>query len=102
MSDINDKKLGDVGTQFRFEDADVKVWDLVLEPGQSSDWHHHTRRYVFIVTRPGTLKTEYADGTSSVSELTLGQVVKGRKDAVHRVTNVGNALYSNAIIELQD
>ena len=33
MSDINDKKLGDVGTQFQFEDADVKVWDLVLEPG---------------------------------------------------------------------
>ena len=80
----------------------MKVWDLVLEPGQSSDWHHHARRYVFIVTRAGTLKTEFEDGSSRVSELRLGQVVKGVKDSVHRVTNVGDAVYSNAIIELQD
>lgn len=99
---MGDRHLGDVGTEFQFEDGDVKVWDLVLEPGQSSDWHHHTRRYVFIVTRPGRLKTEFEDGSSRVTELRLGQVVKGVKDSVHRVTNVGDALYSNAIIELQD
>lgn len=99
---MSDRQLGDVGTEFQFEDGDVKVWDLVLEPGQSSDWHHHTRRYVFIVTRAGTLKTEFEDGSSRVSELRLGQVVKGVKDSVHRVTNVGDGLYSNAIIELQD
>ena len=99
---MGDRHLGDVGTEFQFEDGDVKVWDLVLEPGQSSDWHHHTRRYVFIVTRPGKLKTEFEDGSSRVTELRLGQVVKGVKDSVHRVTNVGDALYSNAIIELQD
>ena len=99
---MGDRHLGDVGTEFQFEDGDVKVWDLVLEPGQSSDWHHHTRRYVFIVTRPGRLKTEFEDGSSRVTELRLGQVVKGVKDSVHRVTNVGDAPYSNAIIELQD
>ncbi len=99
---MSDREMGDIGTEFQFEDGDISVWDLVLEPGQSSAWHHHSRRYVFIVTRPGTLKTEYADGTTSVSKLRLGQVVKGQKDAVHRVTNVGAGLYSNAIIELQD
>ncbi len=30
----------------------------------------------------------------------LGEVVMGQKDAVHRVTNVGNACYSSAIVEL--
>ena len=99
---MNDRHLGDVGTNFQFEDDDVKVWDLVLEPGQSSDWHHHTRRYLFIVTRAGTLKTEHDDGSTTVTELRLGQVVRGHKDAVRRVTNVGDALYSNAIIELQE
>ena len=102
MTDGTDRELGDVGTEFRFEDDDVKVWALVLERGQSSDWHHHANRYVFIVTRPGTLKTEYNDGSTAVSELRLGQVVKGIKDSIHRVTNVGDALYSNAIIELKD
>lgn len=102
MTDMADRELGDVGTEFKFEDNDVKVWDLALEPGQSSDWHHHRNRYVFIVTRPGTLKTEYDDGSTAISELKLGQVVKGVKDSVHRVTNVGDAPYSNAIIEMKD
>ena len=98
---MDEKRLGDVGTHFEYENEHVKVWDLVLEPGQSSDWHHHTTHYLFIVTRPGTLKAEYNDGTSSISEYALGQVVQGQKDAIHRVTNVGYELYSNAIIELK-
>ena len=96
------EQLGDVGTEFKYEDEQVKVWDLVLEPGQSSDWHHHTNRYMFVVTRAGTLQTEHADGSVTTSDLQLGQVVKGIKNAVHRVTNIGDALYSNAIIEMKD
>ena len=96
------EQLGDVGTEFKYEDEHVKVWDLVLEPGQSSDWHHHTSRYMFVVTRAGTLQTEHADGSVTTSDLQLGQVVKGIKNAVHRVTNIGGALYSNAIIEMKD
>jgi quercetin dioxygenase-like cupin family protein len=98
---MTQRKLGDVGTKFLWENEHVKVWDLVLEPGQSSDWHHHTRHYVFVVTCPGTLRTEYDDGTSSLTDLKLGQVVMGIKDSVHRVTNVGDALYSNAIVEMK-
>ena len=94
-------QLGDVGTHFLFENEHVKVWDLVLEPGQSSPWHRHTMHYLFIVTEPGTLKVEFEDGTSGESELGLGEVVMGQKDSVHRVTNVGNARYSNAIVELK-
>ena len=96
------EQLGDVGTEFKYEDEQVKVWDLVLQPGQSSDWHHHTNRYMFVVTRAGTLQTEHADGSVTTSDLQLGQVVKGIKNAVHRVTNIGDALYSNAIIEMKD
>ena len=84
-------QLGDVGTRFVFENEHVKVWDLVLEPGESSSWHHHTMSYLFIVTEPGKLRADLQDGTSTVRELSLGEVVMGQKDAVHRVTNVGSA-----------
>ncbi len=96
-----ERELGDVGTQFSCENEHVKVWDLVLEPGQSSPWHHHTMHYLFTVTRPGTLRVEYDDGTSADHVYELGQVVMGQKDSVHRVTNLGDALYSNSIIELK-
>lgn len=96
-----ERKLGDVGTQLLWEDDYVKTWDLVLEPGQSSDWHRHTMPYVFTVTRAGRLKTEYEDGSVSVSDLALGRVVQGHHGSVHRVTNVGDALYSNSIVEVK-
>ena len=96
-----ERELGDVGTQFLWEDDHAKVWDLVLEPGVSSDWHRHTMPYAFTVTRAGRLKTEYEDGSVSVIDLTLGQVVQGHHGSVHRVTNVGDALYSNSIVEIK-
>ena len=30
------REMGDVGTHFLFENENVKVWDLILEPGQAS------------------------------------------------------------------
>ena len=60
-----ERELGDVGTQLLWEDEHVKTWDLVLEPGQSSDWHRHSMPYVFTVTRAGRLRTEYEDGSVS-------------------------------------
>ena len=94
-------ELGEVGTHFLFENEHVKVWDLILEPGQSSPWHRHTMHYVFIVSEPGTLGVEFEDGASSEGEYGLGQVVMGQKESVHRVTNVGTARYRNAIIEME-
>lgn len=96
-----ERELGDVGTHFEYENEHAKVWQLVLEPGQSSDWHHHATQYFFIVTEPGTLRAEHDDGTVSERPYKLGEVVTGQKDAIHRVTNVGTARYSNAIIELK-
>lgn len=98
---MTDRILGEVGTEMVWENEHVRVWDLILEPGQSSEWHRHSMHYTFIVTRPGKLKAEYEDGSESVTELQLGQVVMGQEGALHRVTNVGTELYSNAIVELK-
>ena len=98
---MSEKELGDVGTKFVYENEHVKVWDLVLEPGQASPWHHHAMNYLFIITEPGTLRAELDDGTSSEREYKLGEVVMGQKNAVHRVINTGSARYSNAIVELK-
>ncbi len=98
---MSERQLGDVGTERKWEDDYVRTWDLVLEPGQSSDWHLHTRPYVFIVTRPGRLLAEYDDGTSAERDYALGEIVQGQCGSIHRVTNVGDALYSNSIIEIK-
>ena len=93
---------GEVGTQFMFENDHVKVWNLDLEPGQSSQWHHHQNWYVTIVTVPGTLRADFTDGSSSTDTYTVGAVHFRDKDSVHQVTNVGDSRYVNVIIELKE
>jgi len=95
-------ELGDIGTEIYFENDLVKVWNLVLSPGQSSAWHQHFNEYLFTVTRAGILLVEYENGREEEKEYALGQVVMGQKNSVHRVTNIGKALYSNSIVELKE
>ena len=98
---VVERELGDVGTDFVFENDHVKVWQLVLEPGQASSWHHHKMHYLFVINKPGTLRVEYDDGTSAEHTYKLGQVVMGDKDSIHRVINLGSDPFSNSIIELK-
>ena len=85
-------ELGDIGTEFKYETDHMRVWDLVLNPGESSPWHQHDNNYVLL--------TEYEDGSTSHNTFNLGDVITGHKGAVHRVTNTGDSIYSNAIIEI--
>jgi quercetin dioxygenase-like cupin family protein len=93
---------GEVGTHFLLENEHVKVWNLDLQPGQASDWHHHHHWYLTIVTVPGTLKAEFVDGSSDTETFQAGDVHFRDKDSVHRVINVSDSRYVNVIVELKD
>ena len=45
--------MSDVGTRKLFENDRVIVWDFILEPGETSTVHTHTRDYVFCVVEAG-------------------------------------------------
>ena len=90
-----------MGTEFLWENDYVKVWTLDLQPGEASEWHHHHNWYVITVTKPGTLRAEYADGTSREVTYTFGEVQFLSKDSIHRVINIGDTHYSNSIVELK-
>ena len=38
---MGERTLGDVGTAVLFENDRVRVWELTLAPGESSDTHEH-------------------------------------------------------------
>lgn len=90
---------GNVGTRVMSEHPRAKIWELKLDPGESSEWHAHQHDYIFVVLEASTLRTEYDDGTVHDSPSRVGDVVY--LDATtHRVTNVGKSRYRNVIIEL--
>ena len=59
--------LGEIATDVLFENDRVKIWNLIVNPGESSDWHLHGRDYVTIVVEGKGLKVEFDDGTVIVA-----------------------------------
>ncbi|HEY5012338.1 MAG TPA: cupin, partial [Acidimicrobiia bacterium] len=43
-----DRVLGDVGTRLVWENDRVRIWEMVLEPGERSAVHEHTLDYLLI------------------------------------------------------
>ncbi len=41
--------LGGVADRVLFEDDNVKIWEMRLEPGEYSDLHHHALDYYLII-----------------------------------------------------
>ena len=93
--------LGDVANRFLFENERVRVWNLDLAPGESSDWHVHDLDYVTIVIDPAQLLRE-ADGSEPEDlEYPVGEVHFRPAEGAHRVTNTGSKRYMNVLIELK-
>ena len=94
-------EMGQIATTLLFENEYVRVWNLLLEPGEATDWHQHELDYLYIVIEPGKVQTEYIDGTCEKQDDTPGTVVMRRIDKAHRLVNTGTSSYSNVVIELK-
>ena len=98
----NQNQLGEIATNVLFENDRVKIWNLIVEPGEASDWHLHGRDYVTVVVESnGGLDAEYADGSANLSENIVGGFTYHDSHQVHRVVNNTNKRYKNVLIELK-
>ncbi len=65
----------EVGTKLLFENDRVRVWDLCLEPGESTGLHRHEFDYFYVVIGGGALQGKHADGSTKPAEdLSDGEV----------------------------
>ncbi len=44
-----DESIGEVADRVLFEDDNVKIWEMRLEPGEHSDLHHHALDYYLLI-----------------------------------------------------
>ena len=106
MADVANKKL--------FENEKVIVWEMSLEPGQSTGVHTHEHEYFFQVLEGSTLDTisaggeplgefEFETGSTNYLSLEGDELVFGdiRVPATHDAKNVGASRYSEILVELK-
>ena len=96
---------GGVGGQVLFEDERVRIWELVLEPGEASALHLHEHDY-YLVIMQGDLVAgvvpEETGGESFVGRVpTNGNTVAIPKGGLEWAYNVGQETYREVIIELK-
>ena len=96
------KELGDIASVVLFENERVKIWNLIVEPGEASDWHLHGRDYVTVVVESnGGLDAEFGDGTANKSNNVVGDFTYHGSHQIHRVVNNTDRRYKNVLIELK-
>lgn len=94
----------EAGTRLLFENERVRVWDLRLEPGQSTGLHRHKEDYLYVVIGDGKLQAAGEDGERwEAMEMKDGDVRYRELDGedVHEAFNVGDEPWRNIIVELK-
>jgi len=95
----------EVGTRLLFENERVRVWDLRLAPGESTDVHRHGSDYFYVVIGDGNLQRIGDDGSEGPSrQMQDGEVHFRHVDGqdIHAARNVGPAPWRNIVVELKD
>ena len=96
-----EEPLGDIATIPLFENERVKIWNLIVEPGEASPWHLHERDYVTVCLEGGGLTVEFEDGTTTKGATEPGSWVYHDEHHVHRVLNHTDRRYKNLLVELK-
>jgi beta-alanine degradation protein BauB len=92
-----------IGTEFLREDEHVRIWRIVLEPGEEAPWHTHHLDYTSIVVEGSELERYNGDGTTDRYEVKPGDTMRIYEGSRrHALKNVGKTRFSNIIIELKN
>ncbi len=93
--------LGEVATVVLFENDLVKIWNLIVEPGETGMWHHHTRPYATVMLEGTGITVEHDDGTIEDGPSTPGHWTFHDEPDTHRVINNTNTRFKNILIEIK-
>lgn len=97
--------LGKVANHVLWEDADVRVWEMILEPGEHSDLHHHDHDYILVIDS-GDLVAGIPPRDSGIEPFVgrippQGNTVRVPKGGTEWALNVGQRRYHEILIELK-
>lgn len=99
-------QVGKVADHVLYEDDDVRIWEMNLEPGEWSDLHHHEHDY-FLVIDSGDLVAGVMPEGSPFGDWFVGKIpaqgntVRVPKGGTEWAYNVGEKTYHEVLIELK-
>jgi len=96
----------ELGTSMWFENEKIRVWEVLLEPGERGAFHSHTTNYFWTVVDPGRGLQRFADGTYVIRDYLLGETKylehSPHSELIHDLENVGDTRLRFVTVELLD
>ena len=94
-------ELGDVASRVLFENDHVRVWEMVLEPGERSDWHRHELPYLMCVIDGASIDAEQVGKPRVSIPVQPGSVLFVPPGDVEVAINASNTTFREILIELK-
>lgn len=100
-----DDPVGNVADTLLYEDDDVRIWEMTLQPGEHTDLHHHEHEY-FLVIDSGDLVAGVMPKGGPMDFFVgkvppHGNTVRVPKGNTEWAFNVGEKTYHEILIELK-
>lgn len=97
--------MGGVADYVLYEDDDVRVWEMTLEPGQASALHKHDHEYILVIDSgdlvAGIPPKDFPMDPFVGKVPAAGNTVRVPKGGVEWALNVGQKRYHEILIELK-
>jgi hypothetical protein len=94
----------ELGTTLWFENDHIRVWEVMLRPGERGPFHSHTGNYFWTVVEPSRGLQRFADGTFIVRDYQLGETRNlehtPETALIHDLENVGETPLRFVTVEL--
>ena len=96
------QRYADVATRLLFENERVKIWEMLLDPGESSDLHHHSMDYMLIILEGESIDADFDNGKTIQLPVHPGQVIYVPKGNTETAINRSKRRYREILIELKE
>jgi beta-alanine degradation protein BauB len=94
----------DVGTTMWFVNDQIRVWEILLQPGERGAFHSHVTNYFWTVVEGSRGLQRFADGTFVVRDYLVGETKylehTPETALIHDLENVGDTTLRFVTVEL--
>jgi beta-alanine degradation protein BauB len=94
----------DVGTTVWFENERIRVWEILLQPGERGAFHSHVTNYFWTVVEGSRGLQRFADGTFVVRDYLVGETKYLEHTPgtalIHDLENIGDTTLRFVTVEL--
>lgn len=95
-----------VGTKLWFENDRIRVWEVLLQPGERAPFHCHVTNYFWTVVEGSSGLQRFSDGTFVVRDYRVGETRNldptPETALIHDLENVGSTTLRFVTVELLD